>query len=711
MSVCVRFHSLLAIALLSIILEGCGGMGGSGSAQQVRLQVNRSGEGTVVSSPTGISCGSSCVASFAAGSTVTLSATASNGSVFSGWAGACSGQSSCTVTISRDTSVAAAFAASALSVTVFPATASLQSGESQSFAATVRGSSNTKVTWSVDGIRGGDASRGIIDANGLYTAPAQTGGHTIVATSLASSSKSGSAAVDVSAPAVLTHKYDAKRAGLNSHETTLTPAAVSSHFGKLFADAVDGLVFAQPLYMSNLNIPGKGAHNVLFVATEHDSVYALDADAGQAPLWHVSFIAPPGITTVPTSVANDPGGRTGLGPEVGVTGTPVIDATTSTLYVSAMTYESGQAVHRLHALDIFTGAEKFGGPIVITATVAGSGIGNDGAGHITFHSLTQNQRAGLLLLNGVVYIPFASFSDVQPYHGWLFAFDAQTLQQQGVFIASPDGEGAGIWQGGSAPAADDDGNIYFATADGTFDADSGGKNYGDTLMKVKLVNNSFTVLDSFTPFNQGCLNTDDLDLGSGGPALLPESFSPQQPVIVPSKEGRFYVVDRNDMGHYRTDNDSQILDWKLINPIACDTLGDLFADGPVTDRIYGGVSYFNGSVYVGPANTTMQRYTIAADGQLTLASHTINSFQTRGSTSVVSSAGTSNAILWVAEFAKDTHTTILRAYDAMDLSHQYFASTSAGDSIGRGVVFTVPVVIKGKVYVAGEGTVAAFGLK
>ena len=627
---------LVAIGTLAIVLDGCGGMGTAAShdakgTQPYLLRVIKSGNGTISSSPAGISCGNTCSASFAVGTTVTLTATAADGSIFSGWSGACSGNGSCSVTVNADASVATTFA------------------------------------------------------------PAPGG---------------------ASAASVLTFKYDLTRAGLNPNETTLTPSNVSSNFGKLFADSVDGLVFAQPLYMPNLSIPNKGTHNVTFIATEHDSVYALDADSAQSPLWHVSFLDPAaGITSVPTTLANTPGGRTGLGPEVGITGTPVIDPSTNTLFVSAMTYEKNQAVQRLHALDIFTGVEKFGGPKVITATVSGSGVGNDGAGHITFYPITQNQRAGLLLVNGVVYVAFGSFSDIEPYHGWLFAYHAQTLRQLDVFITSPTGEGASLWQGAAAPAADSLGNIYLTTADGTFDANNGGPNYGDTLLKLKLANGSFTILDWFTPFNQNCLNTDDLDLGAGGPTLLPDGMFTHQLLIVPSKEGRVYVVDRNSMGHYRTDSDSQIIDWVLINSIACETSGGLSPDGPTTNRIYGSISYFNESAYVGPANTTLKRYTIADDGSLTLASHTTNSFQTRGATSVISANGTSNAILWVAEFATDTHQTILRAYLAMDLSDQLYASTSTADSIGRGVVFTVPVVVNGKVYVGGEGRVTVFGLK
>ena len=192
---------------------------------------------------------------------------------------------------------------------------------------------------------------------------------------------------------------------------------------------------------------------------------------------------------------------------------------------------------------------------------------------------------------------------------------------------------------------------------------------------------------------------------------MPDGSFTRQLLIVPSKEGRVYVVDRNAMGNYRTDSDSQIVDWVLINSIACNTSGALSADGPTTNRIYGSISYFNESVYVGPANTALQRYTIADDGLLTLASHTSNSFQTRGSTSVISANGTSNAILWVAEFATDTHQSILRAYAAMDLSDQLYASTSTADSIGRGVVFTVPAVVNGKVYIGSEGHLTVFGLK
>jgi hypothetical protein len=294
----------------------------------------------------------------------------------------------------------------------------------------------------------------------------------------------------------------------------------------------------------------------------------------------------------------------------------------------------------------------------------------------------------------------------------LFAYDAQTLKQLDVFMTTPTGEGGGLWQGAAAPAADAFGDIYLAIANGTFDANVGGPNHGETLAKLMLVNGSFKVLDSFTPFNKDCLNLEDLELGSAGPTLLPEASFSVPLLVVPNKEGRVYVLNRNALGGYRNDADNQIVDWLLINAVACNTSGDLSADGPTTNRIYGSMSYFNGSVYVGAANTTFNRYTVSDAGILTLASNTSNTFQIRGAASVISAEGTSNAILWTAEFAADTHDTILRAYDATDLSNQLYNSTTASaDSIGRGVVFTVPVVVNGKVYVGSEGKVSAFGLK
>ncbi len=519
----------------------------------------------------------------------------------------------------------------------------------------------------------------------------------------------------ISAPESLTYKYDNSRVGLNDKEITLKLGNVNPNtFGKLMTTNVDGMVFAQPLYVSQLDLGPNGLHNVIYVATEHDSVYAFDADAKSAtPLWHRSFIDPAaGITSVPNTNVNDPAGRTALGPEVGITGTPVIDRSSNTLYVSAMTMENGTAVHRLHALDLASGQEKFAGPVVITATQPGTGWGSAN-GKITFLSLRQNQRAGLLLSKGVVYVAFGSFSDVEPYHGWIFAYDAQTLQLLGSFLTTPATEGGAIWAGGAAPAADGLGDIYVFTADGEFTANIGGSEYGDTLLRLTLSQGSFIVKDWFTPYNQACLNSDDLDLGAAGPALLPDGISPKKLLAGGSKEGRLYLVDRDNMGHFVASGDTQILSSVLVNPIACDLANPQFTSPQAANtlRMYGSVGYFNGNVYVGTANGNLKSYQVQND-KLVLGTQTTTTFMSRGPIPIVTANGTSDAIVWIAERRTDSGQAILHAYTANDLSDELYNSNQMGsrDALGKGTVFTVPLVINGRAYVAAQNQVSIFGL-
>jgi hypothetical protein len=316
---------------------------------------------------------------------------------------------------------------------------------------------------------------------------------------------------------------------------------------------------ASPLYVANVNIPGKGLRNVVYVATEHDSVYAFDADGSQsAPLWQVSFIDPAhGITTVPPADTGETGDIT---PEIGITGSPVIDPSTNTLYVVAKTKEGSGGnttyVHRLHALDIATGSEKLGGPVVIQGSVQGTGDGTSG-GQVPFLSLRENQRAALLLNNGVVYVAFASHGDNPPYHGWVFGYSASTLQRTMVYNVTPNGEGGGIWQSGDGLAADSSGNVFFVTGDGTFDANSGGRDYGDSIIKIS---SAGAVLDYFTPHDHATMNAGDLDLGSGGTILLPDQPGAHTHLALSAgKNGTIYVVDRDNMGHYQTGNDNQIV--------------------------------------------------------------------------------------------------------------------------------------------------------
>src|SRR5215469_18981664 len=297
---------------------------------------------------------------------------------------------------------------------------------------------------------------------------------------------------------VLTYQYDSTRSGFNQEETVLTPATVSaSKFGKVFSQNVDGNIYGQPLYLAGVGIPGKGTHNLVYVATEHDSVYAFEADMHMAPLWHVSFLST-GATTVPA-------GDTGCGliaPEIGITGTPVIDPQSGTIYVVAMTKESGNYVQRLHALDVTTGAEKPGSPVVIQASVAGTG---EGGTSVVFQARNYKQRPGLLLLNGVVYTSWSSHCDIGTYHGWIIGYDALTVQQVAVYNSTPNGTEGSFWAGGAAPAVDAAGNMYVVSGNGSFDYASMGPDLGESYIKLS-TNGGLAVMDYFTPFNYVTLN-------------------------------------------------------------------------------------------------------------------------------------------------------------------------------------------------------------
>jgi hypothetical protein len=508
---------------------------------------------------------------------------------------------------------------------------------------------------------------------------------------------------------VIRYKGDLAGTGASLNETVLTPLNVNVNtFGRIAQTGhLDGVVFAQPLYIRNLAIAG-GTHNVLFICTENDSVYALDAANPSQVLWQRSFIDPAnGIVPANGSF----GGRTGIGPSVGISGTPVIDPATQTLYVSAMTEESGTTFHRLHALDITTGAEKFGGPKQIFATLPGTGFGNDGNGSVPFDSPTQNQRAGLLLVNGVVYIGFASFSDTEPYHGWLFAYDAATLNQLSALNLSPNSEGAGLWQAGSAPTADSDGNVYLQTGDGHNLGITTGPDWGNALLKIKLTGNSLNVVDYFMASNQDCIDQGDLDLGSSGPILLPDQPGAHPHLIVSgSKEGRIYLLDRDNLGHFNAGGDTQIPQSLLINPMPCGQ-----TDVDTTFRIYGTAAYWNGFVYMGSVFSNLRAFQLS-NGQISQTSATTTVFQGngqqgRGPIPVVSASGTTQAIVWAEEYIIGNH-VILHAYDATNLATELYNSqqNAARDGFFRGAVFNVPTVIDGHVYVTAVDQVYVYGL-
>ncbi len=358
----------------------------------------------------------------------------------------------------------------------------------------------------------------------------------------------GSASAQVN---IWTHRYDNARTGSNLAETQLNTSNVNKNqFGRLFSYVVDADIYTQPLVIQNVTVVGKGIHNVVYVATNNNSVYAFDADNNQGtnaePLWQVNFNGP-GVTPIPASdvLLNDSIRRPG---PIGIMGTPVIDQSTGTMYLVARTKEtSGNNAtykQRLHALDISTGAEKFGGPVEIQASVPGSGYDNVG-GTVSFNPKTQNQRAGLALANGNVYIAWASYGDRDPYHGWVMAYSAGTLQQVGVLCLTPDGSKAGIWQSGQPLSSDANGDLYVATGNGSFDAV---RNFGESV--IKLNPNLSSVLDWFAPDNWAQLNGGDLDLGSAGLLLMPGTND----VIAAGKGGRFYVMSRSNLGHTQTGN-------------------------------------------------------------------------------------------------------------------------------------------------------------
>jgi hypothetical protein len=494
---------------------------------------------------------------------------------------------------------------------------------------------------------------------------------------------------------VLTYHGDEARSGAYP-ETSLSPANVSeATFGKLATFPVDGQVYAQPLWVSSVEVPGKGVHDVAYVATEHDSLYAFDASGLAAePLWSVSFIAPPDVVPI----SSDDTGCEDLVPEVGITSTPVIDRTTGTLYVLARTKEAATTqaptyVQRLHALDLSSGAERAGSPVTLAAAVPGTGDGGD---QVVFDPFRENQRAALLLSGGTVYIAFASHCDNTPYHGWVLGYDAATLQQTAVFNDTPDGGLGGIWQSGAGPAADAAGAVYVVTGNGTFDASGAVPQLGDSFVKLSA---GGAVLDWFTPYNQAYLSSGDLDLGSSGPLLLPDQPGAHPHLLVGAgKEGTIYVIDRDDMGHFHAGSDSQIVQ-ALVAALPAEH------DSAPT--------YWNGRVYFAAQGDAVKAFTLSG-GMLSEApvSETPDTFPLKGGFPVVSSAGDAAGILWAYAVPGPGAGAVLHAYDAIDLQTELWNSTLAGsrDALAPAAKFSVPIVAGGRVYVATDAGLSVFGL-
>jgi hypothetical protein len=498
---------------------------------------------------------------------------------------------------------------------------------------------------------------------------------------------------------VTTSQYDNFRTGATLHEKSLTPQNINAkQFGKQGAFKVDGAVYAQPLFIPAVEIPGKGTHDVLFVATEHDSVYAFDASRpNDPPLWKVNFLDP-ARGTIPLSedIVQCPFIR----PEVGITSTPVIDLMTGTLYVLARTMirhkvSDNEYLQHLHALAITTGVEKFGGPKLITASVPGRGAGRSDR-QVPFDPLRENPRAALTLANNSVYLTWASSCDVDPYHGWVIAYDPQTLAQKAVLNVNPDGSEAGIWLSDTGPAVDSEGNLYVPTGNGTFDATSGGRDYGDSVLKLD--GSSLAVRDYFTPFNQASILAGDSDVGSSGPMLLPDQPGPHRHLLLqPTKDSTIYVIDRDNMGKYHSDRDDLV---QIIH---------LPGGG------YGAMAYWNGHAFFAASDDYLRDYAVK-NGQLIPGESSATKFANPGATPSISADGSKNAIVWAISTktwnGPDNKPAVLYAFDATKLGQPIYTSeqNSARDRAAFATRFAIPVVINGRVYFSARGEVEVYGL-
>jgi uncharacterized protein (TIGR03437 family) len=491
---------------------------------------------------------------------------------------------------------------------------------------------------------------------------------------------------------VLTYQYDNTRAGQNLNEVLLTKSNVNQNqFRKLFSYPVDGQIYGQPLYLGGINIAG-GYHNVVFVATEHDSVYAFDADsnagANAQPLWAVHFTNGTSIVTVPASDV----GCDQIAPEIGITSTPVIDPANGTIYVVAMRKLIGVTTtydQQLHALDIRTGVERSGSPVTIQATFPGTG---EGGTTETFVPKNYKQRPGLLLLNGIVYTAWSSHCDIGTYHGWLIGYDENTLTQVAVYNNTPNGNMGSFWNSGAAPAADSNGNIFLVAGNGSFDADTGGVDLGESFIKVSSAN-GLQVEDYFTPFNFSPLDDEDADVGSAGVAFLgDEAGSAQHPHLMAGsgKEGRIYLLDRDNLGHWHSGSDSQIVDS------VAGAVGSLF----------GNPAYYNKTVYFCGADQSLKAFSVTnATFSKTPSSQSKASLGV--CTPSISANGLSNGIVWAL-----SPDATLHALDALNLATELYNSNqnAARDALDSYVKFSVPTIANGKVYAGTNDALVVFGL-
>ena len=584
-----------------------------------------------------------------------------------------------------------------------PSNVTVTVGQTATFTVVATGSATLSYQWQ-------KATAPIAGATSAsYTTAPTTGSDngsqfTVVVSNSAGSVTSSAAKLTVSSVVtsttdVLTYHNDMARTGQNLNETILNTGDVTSaKFGKIGFDTVDGHVDAQPLYASGVAVPGKGRHNILIAATEHDSVYAFDADSG-ATIWQTSMLKT-GETT------SDPRACNQIAPEIGVTSTPVIDRTrgpNGVVYVVAMSKDgSGNYHQRMHALDLALGSELFAGPVDVQATYPGTGDNTDGT-NVIFEPAQYAERAGLLLMNGMLYTGWTSHCDIRPYTGWIIAYDAGTLAQTSVLNVTPNGNEGSIWMAGAGLAADRFGNIYFLDANGVFDAtlnSSGfpsGGDYGNAFMKLS-TSAGLAVADYFEMDNQAAENGSDTDLGSGGAMVLPDlsdgAGNTMHLAVGAGKDGNLYVVNRDSMGKFTSNNSL------LYQELA----------GQLSGGVFSMPAYFNGTVFYGSVGNPIQKFPLTNAKLSTAATaHTSNRFGFPGATPSVSANGTSNGIVWAVE---NSTPAVLHAYDAGTLGELYNSNQASGarDQFGAGNKYITPTIVNGKVYVGTPNGVAVFGL-
>lgn len=598
-----------------------------------------------------------------------------------------------TVGASAGSSNSASVPLTVFSFVISPNSASLSPGGTQQYTATIQGLTNTSVTWSVDGIAGGNSSVGTVSTGGLYTAPKAIGAHTITAASVAYPSdvvNSSATVINAAPSAVLTYHNDDARDGAYLQEVTLTPSNVNStQFGKLHSYPVDGQIYGQPLYLPQLNING-AAHDVVFVATQNNTVYAFDADATSGSgttFWQANF-------GTPKNAYDD----AGPWPVVGILSTPVIDVTSNTIYVVTH-QQNATPEYWLHALDVTTGKDRVS-PVGISGSVGSDYLGNG-----------CYQRMGLALdpFTNWIYVPMGSCPS-----GWMFAYDKTTLQQTAIFDATPGAGGGGFWGGGAAPAIDDaSGNIYVMNGTDAGDQQwiysTSMTGYNDSFLRMDPTN--LSVIDYFAPDDNVFLATNDADLGSGGNVLVPGSSTYPHELVGGGKDGNIFVINRDSMGGYNNQSNN--------------VLETVHTGTSQLDNIFCTPVYWNGMVYFHSNGDVLRAFNwnanAAAGQQLsTSAVSTGNTvFRQHGATPSLSANGNSNGIVWEIDNSAYVNTNpstsgpaVLHAYDATNVASELYNSTQAGtrDQAGLALKFTSPTISNGRVFVPTGTELDIYGL-